>query len=133
MTPLNDPNDLDDLDDPDGLGGTGLTLTPEPAAPGALTLRLTGALDHESADALVREVDRHLAARLAPTLLRLDCAGLAACDSLGLAALLMIGRRTGAAACALRLDRRPPHLDRLLTVTGTHRHLVGPEEEPGPA
>ncbi|MGW5393817.1 STAS domain-containing protein [Streptomyces koyangensis] len=127
MTPLNDP------DDPDDLGGTGLTLTPGPAEPGTLTLRLTGALDHESADALVREVARRLAERPAPWLLRLDCAGLTACDSLGLAALLMIGRRTRAAACALRLDGRPPHLDRLLDVTGTRPYLVGPDEEPGPA
>ncbi|RZD86824.1 STAS domain-containing protein [Streptomyces albidoflavus] len=127
MTPLNDP------DDPDDLGGTGLTLTADSAAPGTLALRLTGALDHESADALVREVARRLAERPAPRLLRLDCAGLTACDSLGLSALLMIGRRTGAAACALRLDRRPPHLDRLLEITGTHGYLVGPEGEPGPA
>lgn len=60
MTPLNDP------DDPDDLGGTGLTLTAEPAAPGTLALRLAGALDHESADALVREVARRLAERPAP-------------------------------------------------------------------
>ncbi|MFD6041076.1 STAS domain-containing protein [Streptomyces koyangensis] len=123
MTPLNDPDDL---------GGTGLTLTPGPAEPGTLALRLTGALDHESADALVREVARRLAERPAPRLLRLDCAGLTACDSLGLSALLMIGRRTAAAACALRLDGRPPHLDRLLDVTGTRPYLVGPDEEPGP-
>ncbi|MER7783589.1 MULTISPECIES: STAS domain-containing protein [Streptomyces] len=123
MTPLNDPDDL---------GGTGLTLAREPAAPGTLSLRLSGALDHESADALVREVARRLAECPAPRLLRLDCAGLTGCDSLGLAALLMIGRRTGAAACALRLDRRPPHLDRLLAVTGTRSYLVGPDQEPGP-
>ncbi|MGG7614041.1 STAS domain-containing protein, partial [Streptomyces sp. ZG43] len=84
MTPLNDPDDL---------GGTGLALTREPAAPGTLSLRLSGALDHESADALVREVARRLAECPAPRLLRLDCAGLTGCDSLGLAALLMIGRR----------------------------------------
>ncbi|PBO26706.1 STAS domain-containing protein [Streptomyces albidoflavus] len=111
----------------------GLALTAGPAAPGTLALRLTGALDHESADALVREVARRLAERPAPRLLRLDCAGLTACDSLGLSALLMIGRHTGAAACALRLDRRPPHLDRLLEITGTRGYLVGADEEPGPA
>ncbi|MFD4986128.1 STAS domain-containing protein [Streptomyces sp. NPDC058374] len=117
----------------DNLYGNGLTVTAEPAAPGTLCLRLTGDLDHESADALVRAVTARLGVRPAPRRLRLDCAGLTACDALGLSAFLMIGRRTRAADCALHLDRTPPHLDRLLTVTGTRGYLVGPDEEPGPA
>ncbi|MFI0212139.1 hypothetical protein ACWGSE_20120 [Streptomyces diastaticus] len=45
---------------PDDLDDTGLPLTAEPDAPGTLGLRLAGSLDHESADALVRAVARHL-------------------------------------------------------------------------
>lgn len=109
------------------LDGTGLTVTAVPAAPGTLCPRLAGDLDHESADALVRAVADRLAACPVPHRPRLDCAGLTACDSLGLAALLTIARRTRATDRPLHLDQRPPHLDRLLTVTGTRTYLVGPD------
>ncbi|MFD6238928.1 STAS domain-containing protein [Streptomyces diastaticus] len=112
---------------PDDLDDTGLTLTAEPDAPGTLGLRLAGSLDHESADALVRAVARHLETPPAPRLLRLECAGLTTCDALGLAALLMLGRRARAADCLLRLGNRPARLEKLLAVTGTHGYLVGQE------
>ncbi|MFG2622778.1 STAS domain-containing protein [Streptomyces sp. NPDC048507] len=105
-----------------------LTLTP--AAPDAadgrgVTLALEGDLDHETYHLLLEAVERELGARPDARHLRLDCAGLLMCDSMGLSALLMVRRRTNAAGVALHLDGRRPPLERLLTLTGTLEHLTG--------
>ncbi|MFJ3439376.1 STAS domain-containing protein [Streptomyces cyaneofuscatus] len=85
-----------------------------------------GDLDHDSAGLLLDEVAGQLAARPAMTDLHLHCADLGTVDSMGLSALLMIGRRTTAAGVQLHLDDRPARLDRLLRLTGTLDHLTAP-------
>ena len=47
-------------------------------------------------------------------------------DPAGLSALLLVHRRTSAAGVDLRLDHRPPQLDRVLDVTGVLDHLTTP-------
>ncbi|MEU6810003.1 STAS domain-containing protein [Streptomyces sp. NPDC046831] len=97
-------------------------------APTVLTVRIVGDLDYDSGDELVDVVTGHLVppgpAGTACQDLRLDCADLAWIDSMGLAALLMIRRRAGAARVTLHLDNRPDFLDRLLDVTDTYDHLT---------
>ncbi|MBW5247950.1 STAS domain-containing protein [Streptomyces sp. P01-B04] len=89
-----------------------------------------GDLDHDSAGLLLREVTDQLSARPAMTDLHLLCAALGTVDSMGLSALLMIGRRTAAAGVRLHLDDRPAKLDRLLRLTGTLDHLTAPPLTP---
>ncbi|MET8953511.1 STAS domain-containing protein [Streptomyces sp. NPDC004393] len=109
-----------------------LTLTVETERT-AIVVRVAGDLDYESCDELVSTVDGQLARwpRGGPglTALRLDFAGLGAVDSMGLSALLTIRRRTDAAAIDLRLDERPPALQRLLEITGSLEHLTAPFED----
>lgn len=89
-------------------------------------LRLTGVLDYETAGDFVDAVSRLLDQRPAPAQLRLDLSELTFCDSAGLSGLLFVHRRTGQAGIALHLDHRPRFLDRILDITGTFEHLVGP-------
>ncbi|MDT0464140.1 STAS domain-containing protein [Streptomyces gibsoniae] len=109
-----------------------LTLTVETERT-AIVVRVAGDLDYESCDELVSTVDGQLARwpRGGPglTALHLDFAGLGAVDSMGLSALLTIRRRTDAAAIDLRLDERPPALQRLLEITGSLEHLTAPFED----
>ena len=116
------------------------TLTVEAETTG-LVVRVGGDLDYETCDELMRTVDQNIAVR--PTAegrlldLHLDFAGLHGIDSMGLSVLLMIRRRTDAAGVRLHLDERPPHLERLLEITGTLDHLTAPcdvsksEQHPG--
>lgn len=90
-------------------------------------IELRGDLDHHCADLLLDAVTRLLAGRPRPRDLHLDCSGLAATDSSGLSALLMVRRHTDAAGVRLHLDGRPAHLDRLLELTGTLEHLTAPD------
>ncbi|MEW1638920.1 STAS domain-containing protein [Streptomyces sp. NPDC093801] len=101
----------------------GLTYS---ASHGTVRVELSGDLDHLHADLLVEAVDRLLAAHPGLLDLRLDCAGLSAVDSSGLAALLMVRRRTGTAGAGLHLDARTVQLDRLLELTGTLEYLTAP-------
>ncbi|MFJ8160042.1 STAS domain-containing protein [Streptomyces sp. NPDC096136] len=110
-------------------------MTSLPSAPLGLTysashdtvrVELSGDLDHLHADLLVEAVDRLLTEHPGLRDLRLDCAGLSAVDSSGLAALLMVRRRTGAAGAGLHLDARTVQLDRLLELTGTLEYLTAP-------
>ncbi|MFC8720411.1 STAS domain-containing protein [Kitasatospora sp. NPDC057198] len=97
--------------------------------PRTVTVPVEGELDHESCEGLVREVTLHLAARPPVEVIRVDCAGMTLCDSMGLSALLQIRRDVDAAGRRLRFDRRPAHLDRLLHLTGTAGYLLadGPD------
>lgn len=54
----------------------------------------------------------------------LDCAEVDAIDSMGLSVLLMVKRRAVEAGARLRLENRTPRLDRMLTLTGTLKHLT---------
>ncbi|MFD3411218.1 STAS domain-containing protein [Streptomyces cyaneofuscatus] len=92
----------------------------------SVRVEVQGDLDHDSADLLLEEVTAQLAARPALTDLHLHCADLGAVDSMGLSALLMIGRRTTVAGVRLHLDDRPAKLDRLLELTGTLDYLTAP-------
>ncbi|MFF8534928.1 STAS domain-containing protein [Streptomyces sp. SAS_267] len=112
------------------------TLTVD-VQPAALVIRVAGDLDHETCDELMRAVDQNL---FAPRdlegrflELRVDFAGLGVMDSMGLATLLMIRRRTDAAGVRLCLDQRPRGLDRLLEITGTLEHLTAPRDASGGA
>ncbi|MFE1289851.1 STAS domain-containing protein [Streptomyces sp. NPDC058751] len=110
------------------------TLTVD-VQPAALVIHVAGDLDHETCDELTRAVDRYLVAPGDPggrfPDLHVDFAGLGSIDSMGLAALLMIRRRTDAAGVRLHLDQRPRGLDRLLEITGTLEHLTAPRDESG--
>ncbi|MFE0581450.1 STAS domain-containing protein [Streptomyces sp. NPDC058874] len=92
----------------------------------AVRVELSGDLDHLHADRLVEAVDRLLAAHPGLRDLRLDCAGLSAVDSSGLAALLMVRRRTDQAGAGLHIDGRTVQLNRILEITGTLEHLTAP-------
>ncbi|MFE1377485.1 STAS domain-containing protein [Streptomyces sp. NPDC058740] len=104
------------------------------AAPdGNLYVTLAGDLAWDSAEELLDATRAHLDPETAaPTRLRVDCAGLTLCDSMGLSALLALHRLATTAGVPLHLDRRPPFLDRLLLLTGTHEHLTGRAESVGP-
>ncbi|MEU7057976.1 ANTAR domain-containing protein [Streptomyces sp. NPDC046197] len=97
-------------------------------APTVLTVRVTGDLEHDTSEDLVDTVSRQLTrpgATGAPRQeLRLDFAQLTWLDSMGLAALLVIRRRTGAARVTPHLDNRPGFLGRMLDVTNTYDHLT---------
>ncbi|MET8860202.1 MULTISPECIES: STAS domain-containing protein [unclassified Streptomyces] len=112
------------------------TLTVD-VQPAALVIHVAGDLDHETCDELMRTVDQYLVAPRDPERqireLRLDFAGLGSIDSMGLSILLMIRRRTDAAAVRLYLDQRPRGLDRLLEITGTLEHLTALRDESGGA
>ncbi|BBF99426.1 MULTISPECIES: STAS domain-containing protein [Pseudonocardia] len=93
--------------------------------PGVVRVALSGDLDYETSDELAATADAALQAAVDPHELRLDCSELGFCDSYGLAALLMLRRRTAAAGIALHLDHRGNALDRLLHMTSTWEHLTG--------
>lgn len=102
-------------------------LTTERVAPHRLRVRLFGDLDHESSDELVEALERRLGEDGEEVReLHLDFRELAAVDSMGLSAILMAHRLCEAAHVHLHLDSRPPHLDRMLTVTGTLDYLTDP-------
>ncbi|MFP5020815.1 STAS domain-containing protein [Pseudonocardia phyllosphaerae] len=103
-----------------------LSLTWSRPQAGVVAVRLAGALDYDTVDALTEDVRQLLdaeAGRISE--LRLDCADLAFCDSTGLSSLLMIRRDTARNGVELVLDRRSGALDRLLRVTNTLAYLVG--------
>ncbi|WP_328717985.1 STAS domain-containing protein [Streptomyces sp. NBC_00247] len=92
--------------------------------PGAVRVEMRGDLDHTNADTLLATVVELLAGHPDAREIRLDCASSGTVDSSGLAALIMIRRRTGEAGVALHLDGRGAALDRLLEVTGTLGYLT---------
>ncbi|KDN81212.1 STAS domain-containing protein [Kitasatospora cheerisanensis] len=103
---------------------SGPERAPAAAPPAAVTVPVTGELDHESCDDLLRAVAELLAARPDAEAVRLDCHGMSLCDSMGLSVLLQLRRDVDAAGRRLLLDRRPAHLERLLHLTGTADYLL---------
>ncbi|MET8968788.1 STAS domain-containing protein [Streptomyces hydrogenans] len=95
------------------------------ATDGTLRGELTGDLAWDSADELLDAVRTRLARVPGPSDVRLDCARMTLCDSMGLSALLALHRLVSAAGGRLHLDHRPAFLDRLLLLTGTYEHLTG--------
>ncbi|MEV5974734.1 STAS domain-containing protein [Streptomyces sp. NPDC051921] len=111
---------------------TTFELTAARAADGVLYAELAGDLAWDSADELLDAVRAHLDPASAPSDIRLDCARMTLCDSMGLSALLALHRHAEAVGVRLQLDHRPPFLDRLLLLTGTYEHLTGRPETAGP-
>ncbi|MET8038812.1 STAS domain-containing protein [Streptomyces sp. NPDC005345] len=91
---------------------------------GAVHVGLDGFLDYDSADHFLAQTTQPLAAIPGLRHLHLDCGALSGVDSMGLAMLLMLHRRTVAAGVSLHLYNRTPALDRLLDITGTRDHLT---------
>ncbi|MEU9860189.1 STAS domain-containing protein [Streptomyces sp. NPDC047971] len=107
-------------------------LTTATGADGVLRAELVGDLAWDAVDELLDVARAHLSAGPAPSDIRLDCARLTLCDSMGLSTLLAVHRDTATAGVRLHLDHRPPFLDRLLLLTGTYEHLTGLPERAGP-
>ncbi|MER7950594.1 STAS domain-containing protein [Streptomyces sp. NPDC096079] len=103
-----------------------------PSVDGVLYAELAGDLAWDSADELLEAVRAHLDTTTGPSDIRLDCARMALCDSMGLSTLLALHRRAAAAGVRLHLDHRPASLDRLLVLTGTYEHLTGRSAPAGP-
>ncbi|BFO17770.1 hypothetical protein SHKM778_41580 [Streptomyces sp. KM77-8] len=103
---------------------TGVHAAPDPET-ATLTVRVTGELDDACGAELIAVVAAHLTGPAAPSAVRLDFGGLAGIDPLGLAALLMVRRHCAAAGAVLRLDGRPPFLERRLRRTNVFDHLTG--------
>jgi len=102
-----------------------LTLTSDTPNRSAC-VRLAGDLDYVTTGQVVEAVSRLLVEQPALRHLHLDCAMLTFCDSAGLSGLLQIHRRVSRAGVQLHLDVRPPHLERILQITGTLEHLTAP-------
>ncbi|WP_392892914.1 STAS domain-containing protein [Streptomyces sp. LN699] len=110
---------------PHGFDSTPLHLIPcHRADEDVLRLEVHGFLDFDSSEAFLTAVTAHLADTPGLRSLHLDCGGLGGIDSMGLAMLLMLHRRTTAAHVTLHLEARTPALDRMLTITGALDHLV---------
>ncbi|WP_405915566.1 STAS domain-containing protein [Streptomyces sp. NBC_00728] len=101
-----------------------LRLTIAPAQGEAMHVEVHGFLDYDSADHFLAVTTRHLTVNPRLRHLHLDCTALSGIDSMGLAMLLMLHRRTVAASVTLHLDNRTPALERILDITGTLDHLA---------
>ena len=80
-------------------------------AQGTLAAYLTGEIDHHAAQALRREIDAQIDARM-PELLTMDFSGVTFMDSSGVGLILAAGadvRPGWAACCAKRTGYRAPH------------------------
>ncbi|MFQ6143132.1 STAS domain-containing protein [Streptomyces seoulensis] len=108
------------------LPGDAFLLTSALDDDGDARIRITGDLDWDTADELTTAAEAFLAADPPPRRLRLDCAGMTLCDSLGLAALLMIHRGAAGTGTRFHLDNRPAALQRLLDITGTAHLFTEP-------
>ena len=90
---------------------------------GGITIaELTGELDIASAPALRDQLLSLLRPSSAP--LVLDLSGVSFCDASGLAVLVNTGRRARLLGGFLRLAAVSPPADRVLNLTGLHRHLA---------
>ncbi|MEV0588029.1 STAS domain-containing protein [Nonomuraea sp. NPDC050310] len=101
-----------------------LSLVLTSPRPGTARLTIDGDLDYNTADELMAAALAALdGAELSD--LYLDCGGMGFCDSSGLATLLRIHQRAGAAGTRLHLEKRPLVLERLLDISGTYEYLTG--------
>jgi anti-anti-sigma factor len=88
-------------------------------------IHITGELDFDTSPDLLGTAKRVLAEHGRLRQLRLDCAGLSFCDTMGLSALLTIRRETQIAGVALHVDNQSASLRRLLYLSGTLEHFSG--------
>jgi len=101
-----------------------LTLAPTTIDPHTVRVVVGGDLDFDTAPDFIALVHGQLAAHPDVRDLHLDLAGLGACDSTGLSALLTARRSAAAVSARLHLDRRPERLERFLDITGTLSYLT---------
>jgi anti-anti-sigma factor len=104
---------------------TGLTCTWTTPQDATARVAIVGDLEFATTGKLLRLVTDRLAGDPGVREVRLDCGELGFCDSSGLSELMRVHRVVTAAGARLRLDNRPPPLDRLLARTGTAAHLTG--------
>ncbi|MFJ8847914.1 STAS domain-containing protein [Streptomyces cyaneofuscatus] len=109
-----------------------LTVTAEEGR-GWVRLRLTGDLDYDTSHELVVRAGDWLAVRPDLRDLRLGCAELSLCDSMGVSALLQIHRDAAAQGVALHVEDAPPFLDRIMRITGIDHLFAARQEERRPA
>ncbi|OSZ55476.1 hypothetical protein OQI_38295 [Streptomyces pharetrae CZA14] len=93
-------------------------------SPAALTVHVSGELDHGTGHDPVGVVVGHLVPGVRDV--RLDLTGLTRIAPLGLAALLMLHRHTSAVRATVHRDNRPDALDRVLRQTNVLAHLTAP-------
>ncbi|MYR94717.1 MULTISPECIES: STAS domain-containing protein [unclassified Streptomyces] len=108
-----------------------LTVTAEEGR-GWVRLRLAGDLDYDTSHELVVRAEDWLAVRPELRELRLGCAELGLCDSMGVSALLQIHRDAAAQGASLHVEDAPPFLDRIMRITGIH-HLFARQQDRRPA
>lgn len=112
---------------PDHIFDLATSLEPD----GDARISISGDLDWDTAEELTAAARSCLRAEPPPRRLRLDCARMTLCDSLGLASLLMIHRATTGSATLLHLVNRPTALQRLLDMTGTADLFADEGDEAG--
>ncbi|WP_232064670.1 STAS domain-containing protein [Mycobacterium cookii] len=103
-----------------------MTITTKPRS---ARMRIAGDLDYETVDELVAAASQVLAQQSDLEELHLDFSELTFLDSAALSGLLLIHRRTSHSGIELRLDHRPPFLDRVLQVTGLFGHFVSSDSD----
>lgn len=104
-----------------------LTVTAEEGR-GWVRLRLTGDLDYDTSHELVVRAGDWLAVRPELRELRLNCAELRLCDSMGVSALLQIHRDAAAEGVYLHVEDAPPFLERIMRITGI-QHLFASRQD----
>ncbi|MFB8027205.1 STAS domain-containing protein [Streptomyces sp. NPDC056465] len=104
-----------------------LVLTADHSPSGAVVLRLTGELDHLTADRFRRAVEEIPLRAESP--LVLDMSRLAFCDSVGLTELVLVHRRARTAGTSILLVGLSRELRHLFELTGVDRVLAA-EEDP---
>ncbi|MFD6294198.1 STAS domain-containing protein [Streptomyces sp. NPDC060235] len=102
--------------------GIELTVTPS-SDQSVVCLEVHGFLDYDCADHFLALASQLLDDTPGLRALRLDCKHLDGLDSMGLAMILMLHRRTTAAGVTLFLDNRGPALERMLDITGALAYL----------
>ncbi|MGY0020928.1 STAS domain-containing protein [Streptomyces sp. cg35] len=95
---------------------------------GVLTVAVEGPLEYGTTDDFTDHVEDALAAHPATHTVRLACAGISYVDSMGVSALLMLGRRMRAAGTRLCMNERPAQLSRVLEITGILDYLLAGDQ-----
>ncbi|KUI35913.1 hypothetical protein AU197_18915 [Mycobacterium sp. IS-1590] len=103
-----------------------LTLKSDVTIPSA-RIHIAGDLNYGQTTPLVDAVSGLFSTDTRVKDLHLDFAELGFFDSTGLSALLVIHREAARYGVVLHLDNRPPHLDRVLEITGLFDHFTSGE------
>jgi anti-anti-sigma factor len=97
------------------------TVLTETSRADASTVRLalSGNLDYDTADGVLRCVNGILTTQPGTRAVHLDCHAVRFCDTYGLSILIMTHRTVTAAGAHLQLENLPARLTRILEITGT--------------